>query len=159
MTKTHVIASLQGNAKTISRLIGGAIGANGKITVDNITYDGIPYHELPAQMTDARQCRKEIAYSLMESRSQIIEHKKSTSHVSPYSVKRNGYDVFLMSKPNFKAFIALNINRMKIHRLMDGTKINLIGSELTAQPKEIANMRIAWRKVEISAGEFTGAIG
>ena len=51
--RTQIMGKLRGEAKTLVKLIGGEIGVDGSITLDNQRYDGIPLNDLPAQMTDA----------------------------------------------------------------------------------------------------------
>ncbi len=159
MTRTKIVAGLKGNAKTISKLLGGSIGADGKITVDNIEYEGIPYDQLSAQMSNARQCKIEIAHLLLEKNTQIKGSRGSHSLKPTYAINRSGYDIFLMKQPKYSAFIDINNNPYKDHRLIDGTKIALIDSEYIERSKETANLNISWRKVKITSGEYVGKVG
>jgi len=98
--RTKIVGSLTGNARALVKLIGGSIGVDGSVTVDNMNYDGLPYEMLPEQMSDARACRKEVAYMLLEQKSAIENIKKSRNINAEYHLKKNGLDVFLMEKPN-----------------------------------------------------------
>ena len=59
---------LEGEIKSLAKLIGASVAADGRIKVNNVEYKGLPYNSLPAQMQDARACRKDIATMLLEER-------------------------------------------------------------------------------------------
>lgn len=155
--RTQIMGKLRGEAKTLVKLIGGEIGVDGSITVDNQRYDGIPLNDLPAQMTDARACRKELALMLLE-REKAIQTIQTSYKVSQsqFKVATNGYDAYIMSQPNFKSFVDIQSNNLKVARLLEGTKISVL-SDSTVE--DVHGLSVLWRKVQIISGEHAGKVG
>lgn len=155
--RTKIMGKLRGEAKTLVKLIGGEIGIDGSITIDNQRYDGIPLNDLPAQMTDARACRKELALMLLE-REKAIQTIQTSYKVSQpqFKVTTNGYDAHIMSQPNFKGFVDIQSNNLKVARLLEGTKINVLTDSTV---EDVHGLSVPWKKVQIASGEHEGKVG
>jgi hypothetical protein len=74
ISKKEVTGKLDGELRGIAKLLGASVAADGTIRINDITYSQLPYDAIPAQMQDARACRKEIAKLLLEERRKI-EHQ------------------------------------------------------------------------------------
>ena len=157
--RTQIVGSLNSKAQILNKLIGGAIGIDGSVAVDNMKYEGLPYEMLPEQMADARACRKKVAYMLLEQKNAIKKIKSSTAQNSSYTVKRKGLDLFLMSKPSFKSLLNYSSKENKLFRLIDNTKIALLSDEYVEPTENTSGVPVAWRKVKIVSGEHSGASG
>ena len=73
ITRQQIEGALDGEAKgTFVKLIGASLTADGRIKIDETHYYHLPHEALPAQMQDARACRKEIAELLLAER-QVVE--------------------------------------------------------------------------------------
>jgi hypothetical protein len=79
ISKKEITGKLDGELKGIAKLIGASVGADGTIRIDDTIYSQLPYDALPAQMQDARACRKEIAKLLIEERNRIMTKEDSTA--------------------------------------------------------------------------------
>lgn len=154
---TKVMGQLTGEAKALVKLIGGKVGIDGSITVENTTYKGLPFEKLPEQMSDARDCRKELALVLLEGREMVQRIKSDSSNVvANYKVNRKDFDVNLMVKPDFKAFVDFNSESHKSGRLLDGTKIELLEETYT---EDLGYISVDWRRVRVLSGDYMNAIG
>ncbi|MEJ6531820.1 hypothetical protein [Pseudoalteromonas lipolytica] len=155
--RTKIMGKLRGEAKTLVKLIGGEIGIDGSITVDNQRYDGIPFNDLPAQITDARACRKELALMLLEREKAIQTIQTSYKASQPqFKVTTNGYDAHIMSQPNFKSFVDIQSNNLKVVRLLEGTKIHVLADRTV---EDVHGLSVPWKKVQIASGEHMGRVG
>jgi hypothetical protein len=154
---TKVMGQLTGEAKALIRLIGGTVGVDGSITIENTTYKGLPFDKLPEQMSDARECRKELALVLLEGR-EIVQRiqSESTTVLAKYKVNRKDFDVNLMLQPDFKAFVDLTSRNKKFGRLIDGTKLELLNESFT---ENLGPISVDWRKVRVLTGEHANATG
>jgi hypothetical protein len=154
---TKVMGQLTGEAKALIKLIGGTVGVDGSITIENTTYNGLPFEKLPDQMSDARECRKDLALVLLESR-EIVQRAQSESMtvLSKYKVNRKDFDVNLMIQPDFKAFVDFTSKNRKSGRLIDGTKLELLNESFT---ENLGHISVDWRKVRVLTGEHINAIG
>lgn len=157
--RTQIMGKLRGEAKTLIKLIGGEIGIDGSITIDNQVYEGIPLSDLPAQMTDARSCRKELALLLLE-REKAIQQIRVNSNIPQtqpqFKVTTNGHYAHIMSQPKFKSFVDIQPNNLKIARLLEGTKVTLLS---TSTMEDVHGLSVLWRKVQIISGEHAGKVG
>lgn len=69
--REQIEGSINGNISGVAKLLGASLDANGKIAIDETTYDGIPFEDIPDQLSDARSCRKEITKLLLKERQEI----------------------------------------------------------------------------------------
>ncbi len=65
ITSTKIKATVEGNSKVLSKILGVSIRADGTIEYENKQYDGLPYEDLSKQMQDSRQCKKELAFLIL----------------------------------------------------------------------------------------------
>ncbi|MBF4447996.1 hypothetical protein ERJ76_20400, partial [Vibrio anguillarum] len=101
VSSTEVKAKLQGNAGTISKLIGAKIDGSGDFIVHNNIYKGIPYEELSVQMLDSRDCKLQLAYSLIDRKKAIEQGSIISAESSNYIINADGETILLMKSPNF----------------------------------------------------------
>jgi len=69
--RENIEGQLNGKLSGVAKLLGASVGVNGKIMIDDTTYKGIPYSALPNQMTDARECRKQLTLVLLKERQEV----------------------------------------------------------------------------------------
>ena len=79
ISKKELTGKLDGELRGIAKLIGASVAADGTIRIDDTNYSQLPYDALPAQMQDARACRKEIAKLLLEERNKIKAKEHQTA--------------------------------------------------------------------------------
>jgi hypothetical protein len=60
-----------GKLSGVAKLIGASIGADGSIKIDKEKYNGIPYESLPEQLSDARDCRKQLTLIFLKERQEV----------------------------------------------------------------------------------------
>jgi len=158
ITRSKIIARLNAESGAVAKLIGADLGADGSITIENTTYKGLPYSDLSEQMKDSRACKKEIAYFLLSKRQEIIEYSAHINQTvgAMYRVITNGDRVYLMTNPNFKKFIEINGNPLKICNLSENTWIDVVNDEYIEKTQGI---EIPWYKVSVSSGKCSGKIG
>ena len=73
-----------------------------------------------------------------------------------FKVATNGYDAHIMSQPNFKSFVDIQSNNLKVARLLEGSKISVL-SDSTVE--DVHGLSVLWRKVQIISGEHAGKVG
>jgi hypothetical protein len=155
--RTKILGSLNGNAKALIKLIGGSIGLDGSVIIDNVSYDGFSHDMLPAQMSDARACRKELALVLLAKRDVIQNIKVSNiKKVAKFKLSRKGFDISLMQIPDFKSLTNPMSSENKITNIIEGTKIDLLDGQ---HAEDINGAEVVWRKVRLSSGGRAGLIG
>ncbi|MCG7539037.1 hypothetical protein [Pseudoalteromonas sp. OF7H-1] len=156
ISSIQVQAAIEGqiNPKALAKILGGKIGANGSITINDTEYKGLPYDELPSQMSSARQCRKEVAFMLLEERRALIQAGNS---ISRYAIKSNRRRMMLMKVPDFESHLDIfNRRPNQIKVLLDDTKIDLL-EQKSVMTK--ANIPLVWHKIKVISGKDSGLIG
>ncbi len=82
ISRKQIEAKLEGSIGTVAKLIGAKLGVNGKLHLDETTYSGLPYEDLPGELRNSRECRQNLAVML-------IEQSKKTCGVELYYKKRS----------------------------------------------------------------------
>jgi len=154
VSSSQIAAALYGSAGTISKLIGAKVKANGNIQLNNSEYKGIPYKELSEQMLDSRNCKKELAYALLE-KSRVIQ--QSTQPVkSSYIINPQDGAVILMAQPNSQKRIESMYSGNLSSQLLNKTPIELLQSNYV---EDVQGIKVNWSKVRILAGSSSGSVG
>lgn len=152
---SEIKAAIEGkvNPKSLAKILGAQVSASGDLLFNRSSYEGLPYESLPRQMSDARQCRKEIAFMLLEERRKL---KQQGSVVSSYQVRKNGHRLMLMKKPDFTAYNdVFNKHPLQIKLLIDGTKVELL-EEKTIKYDGIS---LVWHRIRVMQGSNLGITG
>lgn len=77
--REQVEGNLGGKVSGIAKLIGAEAEADGSLTVEEQTYEGIPYGDLPEQMNNARECRLELTKLLLQERATVAHLSARTA--------------------------------------------------------------------------------
>jgi len=137
ITVTKVKASLEGNTRKLSKILGITLNADGSIEYNNKSYDGLPYEELSKQMSDSRQCKKELAMLILNKQNDL-----------------NKINKYYLHNPITSSVGILKDTSLKIQRLCtveSGTSVKRI-----SEKKEPYGNFV---KVEILDGDCKGTIG
>ncbi|HCE1777785.1 TPA: hypothetical protein ACF31P_004597 [Vibrio parahaemolyticus] len=154
VSSSQIEAALHGNAGTISKLIGAKVTANGNILINNSEYEGIPYEELSVQMLDSRNCKKDLAFALLE-KSRAVQ--QSTAPVkSSYIINARDGAVVLLSQPSFQKHTESTLSGDISKRLLNKTPVELLQSNYV---EDVQGIKVNWSKVRILAGSNSGSIG
>ncbi|MEZ9343393.1 hypothetical protein AB4165_12470 [Vibrio cyclitrophicus] len=156
VSSTEVKAKLQGNAGTISKLIGAKIDGSGDFIVHNNIYKGIPYEELSVQMLDSRDCKLQLAYSLIDRKKAIEQGSIISAESSNYIINADGETVLLMKSPDFLKYNKDKTNAEYKNVLIHKTPIRLIESGYI---EDIQGVKVSWSKVQVLAGINNKDIG
>ncbi|MBF4364907.1 hypothetical protein, partial [Vibrio anguillarum] len=156
VSSTEVKAKLQGNAGTISKLIGAKIDGSGDFIVHNNIYKGIPYEELSVQMLDSRDCKLQLAYSLIDRKKAIEQGSIISAESSNYIINADGETILLMKSPNFLKYNKDKTNAEYKNILIHKTPIRLIESGYI---EDIQGVKVSWSKVQVLAGMNNKDIG
>jgi len=156
INRKKIEGSINADAKSVVKLIGGSVGIDGSITVENTEYEGLPYESLPEQMIDARDCRKEVARMLITERRVIEGMAENNKKVATYAVAKNGFDIFLMDAPNFKSLVNFESTDDKLFRLVENTSLELLEGE---HVETSSGVPVPWRKVKVVSGNHAGKTG
>jgi len=78
ITKQKIEGNINGKLSGVAKLLGGSLDAGGKIVVDEENYVGVPYEKLSDQLSNARECRRELAKTLLDERRRIDEERRSS---------------------------------------------------------------------------------
>ncbi|NAZ55638.1 hypothetical protein GL177_20260 [Vibrio toranzoniae] len=156
VSSTEVKAKLQGNAGTISKLIGAKIDGSGDFIVHNNIYKGIPYEELSVQMLDSRDCKLQLAYSLIDRKKAIEQGSIISAESSNYIINADGETVLLMKSPDFLKYNKDKTNAEYNNVLIHKTPIRLIESGYI---EDIQGVKVSWSKVQVLAGINNKDIG
>ncbi|MCU7927014.1 MAG: hypothetical protein KZQ97_11305 [Candidatus Thiodiazotropha sp. (ex Dulcina madagascariensis)] len=156
-SKTKILASLNGNLKPISKLLGAKIGASGKVEVDNFQYRGLPFDELSEQMMDSRNCKSALALAILDGRQKIQNGQTISTNNSAYIIDTSKNSAILLKSPNFKLYTEsiISVNAVKIN-LFQNTPIEPIGGQYIENTKQ---GQLYWQKIRVLAGEHKSKIG
>ncbi|MBM4910124.1 hypothetical protein J8B39_22925 [Vibrio parahaemolyticus] len=154
VSSSQIEAALHGNAGTISRLIGAKVTANGSILINNSEYEGIPYEELSVQMLDSRNCKKDLAFALLE-KSRVVQ--QSTAPVkSSYVINAQDGAVVLLAQPSFQKRTESILSGDLSKQLLNKTPVELLQSNYV---EDVLGTKVQWSKVRILAGTNSGSVG
>lgn len=152
---SEIKATIEGkiSPKFLAKILGTNVTANGSLVTKNSNYDGLPYESLSIQMTDARQCRKELALMLLKQKEILSQ---PSSFVERYVVKQNNFHLMLMKQPDYAAYMnTFNKNPLHVKLLIDGTKVDL----LEEQTVSYNSIPLVWHRIKVTAGPNKGLIG
>ena len=71
ISKKEISAKLQGEIEGIAKLFGVSVSSDGKLKLNEEEYIGLPYESLPEQMSNSRECKKDISKMLIKERQEI----------------------------------------------------------------------------------------
>jgi hypothetical protein len=72
-TKSTLDTTIKGDIKGLAKVVGLSAAANGSFVLEKEHYIGLPYKDLPDQLKDALDCRKELAILLLKERFRVAE--------------------------------------------------------------------------------------
>ena len=83
--KKEVEVQLKSNIGGVAKVLGGSLAVDGSIRTGETSHTNIQYEELPEQMSDARDCRRELAKILISTAKHIFYQNKDASTLLPKS--------------------------------------------------------------------------
>ncbi|MBF4290952.1 hypothetical protein, partial [Vibrio anguillarum] len=114
---------------------------SGDFIVHNNIYKGIPYEELSVQMLDSRDCKLQLAYSLIDRKKAIEQGSIISAESSNYIINADGETILLMKSPNFLKYNKDKTNAEYKNILIHKTPIRLIESGYI---EDIQGVKVSW---------------
>lgn len=137
LSVTHIKAAIEGDTQKLSKVLGISIKADGNIEYTNTNFNGLPYEQLPKQMENSRQCKKELAMLILNKQNDLNKTSK-----------------YYLHNPSIASVGILNDTSLKIQQLCtveSGTSV-----EKLSERKELHGNFV---QVKILDGECKGTIG
>lgn len=78
-SKETIEGKFKGDLPQLAKLLGASINADGSISVAGISYKGIPYDKLSANIPTLRECKLEVTRLLLEERARIARDVSNTT--------------------------------------------------------------------------------
>lgn len=142
ITSTKIKATVEGNSKALSKILGVSIRADGTIEYENKQYEGLPYEDLSKQMQDSRQCKKELAFLILNKDNTLNKSVDAIYYLHNESTGNTGLYKEISFPLDEKKIICFVESRTKVEKIIEKRSFN-----------------ISFTQVKILEGDCQGSIG